>query len=98
MVSRPRSRPRRRRRPRRAPDAGLVRSSSAARALNIVGDRWTLLVLYAAFMGTRRFDDFIRMTGMARSLLVDRLKRLESHGLMDRRPYQHRPVRRVSIS
>jgi DNA-binding HxlR family transcriptional regulator len=74
-------------------EANLVRCSSAARALNIVGDRWTLLALYAAFLGARRFDDLIRVTGMARSLLVDRLRRLETHGLIEKQPYQTRPLR-----
>ena len=71
----------------------LVRASSAARALNLIGDRWTLLTLYAAFMGQTRFDGFIGLTGMARSLLVDRLGRLEAAGVLERRPYQDRPVR-----
>ncbi|ALL14227.1 winged helix-turn-helix transcriptional regulator [Caulobacter henricii] len=71
----------------------LVRNSSAARALNLIGDRWTLLVLYAAFNGVNRFDGFIAMTGMARSLLVDRLGRLEAAGILERRPYQTRPLR-----
>lgn len=71
----------------------LVRNSSAARALNLIGDRWTLMLLYSAFMGVRRFDGFIAMTGMARSLLADRLGRLEACGVLERRPYQDRPVR-----
>jgi len=71
----------------------LVRRSSAARALNLIGDRWTLLVLYAAFMGVKRFDGFVQMTGVARSLLTDRLKRLEAAGVLERRPYQERPAR-----
>ncbi len=71
----------------------LVRKSSAARALNLIGDRWTLLLLYAAFMGVKRFDGFIAMTGMARSLLVDRLGRLEAAGVLEKRPYQTRPPR-----
>ncbi|WP_419254422.1 winged helix-turn-helix transcriptional regulator [Caulobacter sp. ErkDOM-YI] len=71
----------------------LVRNSSAARALNLIGDRWTLLLLYAAFMGVKRFDGFIAMSGMARSLLVDRLGRLEAAGVLEKRPYQLRPVR-----
>ena len=75
-----------------APTA-LVRRSSAARALNLIGDRWTLLVLYAAFMGVKRFDDFVAMTGVARSLLTDRLKRLEMAGVLERRLYQSRPPR-----
>lgn len=71
----------------------LVRRSSAARALNLIGDRWTLLVLYAAFMGVSRFDGFVEMTGVARSLLTDRLKRLETGGVLERRLYQDRPPR-----
>jgi len=77
-----------------APKAtALVRRSSAARALNLIGDRWTLLVLYAAFMGVKRFDGFVAMTGVARSLLTDRLKRLEAGGILERRLYQDRPPR-----
>ena len=71
----------------------LVRRSSAARALNLIGDRWTLLILYAAFMGVKRFDGFVEMTGVARSLLTDRLGRLEIGGILERRPYQDRPPR-----
>ena len=71
----------------------LVRNSSAARALNLIGDRWTLLLLYAAFMGVKRFDGFIAMTGMARSLLTDRLGRLEAAGVLEKRLYQTRPPR-----
>lgn len=77
-----------------APKAtALVRRSSAARALNLIGDRWTLLILYAAFMGVKRFDGFVAMTGVARSLLTDRLKRLEAGGILERRLYQERPPR-----
>jgi DNA-binding HxlR family transcriptional regulator len=75
------------------PAVTMVRASSAARALTLIGDRWTLLALYAAFMGETRFDGFVKLTGMARSLLVDRLGRLESAGVLERRPYQDRPVR-----
>lgn len=71
----------------------LIRRSSAARALNLIGDRWTLLILYAAFLGVRRFDGFVAMTGVARSLLTDRLKRLEAGGVLERRLYQDRPPR-----
>lgn len=71
----------------------MVRASSAARALNLIGDRWTLLTLYAAFMGQTRFDGFVKLTGMARSLLVDRLARLETAGVLEKRRYQERPVR-----
>lgn len=76
-----------------AANAALVRRSSAARALNLIGDRWTLLILYAAFMGVKRFDGFAAMTGVARSLLTDRLKRLEAGGVLTRALYQERPPR-----
>ena len=81
--------------PQKAPAASpaLVRRSSAARALNLIGDRWTLLILYAAFMGVKRFDGFAAMTGVARSLLTDRLKRLETAGVLTRVQYQARPPR-----
>lgn len=71
----------------------LVRANSVTRALKIIGDRWTLLILYRAFMGSQRFDDFQRTTGMARSLLADRLKRLLKAGLIRRELYQRRPAR-----
>lgn len=71
----------------------LVRVSSAARALNIVGDRWSLLILYAAFSGEKRFDGLQKLTGMARSILADRLKRLEEAKVLHRRKYQDRPAR-----
>ncbi|MBI1686588.1 winged helix-turn-helix transcriptional regulator [Caulobacter hibisci] len=70
-----------------------VRASSAARALNLIGDRWTLMALYAAFTGVSRFDGFVAQTGMARSLLTDRLARLEAAGILERRLYQARPPR-----
>jgi DNA-binding HxlR family transcriptional regulator len=54
----------------------LVQANSATRALNVVGDRWTLMILYLAFQRVRRFDDFQARIGLARSLLTDRLKRL----------------------
>jgi len=72
---------------------GRVIASSAMRAINLVGDRWTLLILYSAFLGVRRFDDFRHATGMARSLLVGRLKRLEAAGVLRRSLYQQRPER-----
>lgn len=70
-----------------------VRASSAARALNLIGDRWTLLALDAAFRGVTRFDALVTDTGMARSLLTDRLGRLEAAGVLERRVYQERPRR-----
>jgi DNA-binding HxlR family transcriptional regulator len=66
---------------------------SVARTLEIVGERWTLLILRDAFLGVRRFDDFQRSLGVARNVLHTRLQRLCDHGLLERRLYQERPER-----
>lgn len=66
---------------------------SIARALELVGDRWTLLVIRDAFMGTRRFDDFQRSLGCARNVLTDRLARLVDAEIMRRVLYQEHPRR-----
>jgi DNA-binding HxlR family transcriptional regulator len=66
---------------------------SVARALELIGDRHTVLVLREAFVGERRFDRIQRHTGVARNLLSDRLNKLVAHGILTRRPYQERPVR-----
>jgi DNA-binding HxlR family transcriptional regulator len=66
---------------------------SVARALEVLGDRWTLLVLRDAFSRIRRFEDFQRSLGVARNVLTDRLNRLVDEGILKRVPYQDRPVR-----
>lgn len=66
---------------------------SLARTLAVVGDRWTLLVLRDSFLGVRRFEEFERRLGITRHILTDRLKKLVEHGVLQRVPYQQRPVR-----
>jgi DNA-binding HxlR family transcriptional regulator len=66
---------------------------SIARCLSVVGDRWTLLILREAFLGTRRFEDFQRHLGVTRHRLADRLRRLVKSDVLDRVPYQDRPRR-----
>jgi DNA-binding HxlR family transcriptional regulator len=66
---------------------------SIARALEVVGDRWTMLVLRTAFEGFRRFDDFQQELGVARNVLADRLTRLCDEGVLRRVRYQVRPDR-----
>jgi DNA-binding HxlR family transcriptional regulator len=66
---------------------------SVARALEIVGERWTLLILRDAFLGVRRFDDFQRSLGIARNVLSDRLGRLVEAEVLDRVPTADRPDR-----
>lgn len=57
-----------------------------ARALEIVGERWSLLILREAFMGQRRFNDFERHLGIARNILSSRLKHLVERGVLSREP------------
>jgi DNA-binding HxlR family transcriptional regulator len=66
---------------------------SIAGALEIVGDRWTLLVLREVFLRNRRFEDIQRRLGIARNVLTDRLGRLVDEGVLDRVAYQERPER-----
>jgi DNA-binding HxlR family transcriptional regulator len=66
---------------------------SVARTLEVLGDRWTMLVIRDAFVGVRRFDDFQRDLGIARNVLADRLQRLVDEGVLERHRYQERPER-----
>jgi DNA-binding HxlR family transcriptional regulator len=66
---------------------------SMARTLEVVGERWTLLVLRDAFLGARRFDEFVERLGVARNVLTSRLNLLVDHGILERVPYQARPAR-----
>lgn len=61
--------------------------------LDVVGDRWTGLVVASLFFGLRRYDEISDAIGIATNILSDRLKALVSAGVLKRVPYQHRPVR-----
>src|SRR4051812_7735238 len=63
------------------------RSCPIARALELFGDRWTLLILREVFYGTHRFEGFVAMTGAPRDILASRLARLVDGGLLSKRPY-----------
>ena len=66
---------------------------SIARALDVIGEWWTLLVVREAFRGVRRFDGFVERLGIAPNILTARLRRLVEHGILEERPYQERPPR-----
>ncbi|GAB3561828.1 helix-turn-helix domain-containing protein [Amycolatopsis endophytica] len=55
-----------------------------ARTLDLVGDRWTLLIIRDAMDNARSFTDFQQRTGVARNILTDRLRRLVDHGILKR--------------
>jgi DNA-binding HxlR family transcriptional regulator len=65
-----------------------------AKALEVVGDRWTLLMVRDLLGGARRFQDFqTSLTGIAPTVLSDRLKLMEAHGLITRHFYSDHPPR-----
>jgi DNA-binding HxlR family transcriptional regulator len=66
---------------------------SVAGSLELVGERWTLLIVRDAFLGARRFEDFQRNLGIARNILAARLNLLVEKGLLRRNRYQERPER-----
>ncbi len=57
-----------------------------ARTLDLVGDRWSLLIVRDAMDGARSFGDFQQATGIARNILTDRLRRLVERGILERLP------------
>lgn len=60
---------------------------------DLIGDRWTLLLLIAAFFGLRRYDDFQKQLGIASNILTDRQNRLVAVGIFTRAQYQQNPPR-----
>ncbi len=69
-------------------------ASPLARALDRVGDRWSLLVVEALLDGPRRFGELADVVaGIAPNILTDRLRRLERVGVLRSSPYQERPTR-----
>jgi len=71
-----------------------VNDSPLARALERVGDRWTLLVVDALLGGPRRFNELVEdVPGIAPSVLTQRLRHLEREALMIATPYSERPRR-----
>ncbi len=64
-----------------------------ARAMSVIGDRWTLLILRDCFLGVTRFEDFQKSLGVTRHILASRLKRLVETGVLEKRAYSTRPPR-----
>jgi DNA-binding HxlR family transcriptional regulator len=64
-----------------------------ARALSVVGDRWTLLILRDCFLGVSKFEDFQKSLGVTRHVLSARLKHLVDEGVLKKHEYSKRPPR-----
>ena len=69
------------------------RPSSVSRALEIIGDKWSFMVVREAFFGNRRYDHIQNELGIAPNILTDRLSRLVARGIFHRRLYQRAPER-----
>ncbi len=69
------------------------RACGIADALQVVGDRWSLLVLRELGFGVQRFTGIQANTGAPREILTARLRKLENEGLISRRRYTDRPPR-----
>jgi len=63
------------------------------RLLEIVGDRWSFLIIRDVFYGVRRFDAMQKHLGISKKILADRLSRLQQTGIFKKVPYQQRPER-----
>ncbi len=65
-----------------------------ARTLDVVGDRWTILIVRDLFFGRTRFNQFLESSpGLPSKVLSDRLKKLEEYGLVERSVYCQHPLR-----
>lgn len=80
-------------------DVHMVRKSlehlecSVANTVEIVNDRWTVLILRDVFLGIRRFDQFVDSLDIARNTLSSRLEQLRDAGVLNAEAYQDNPVR-----
>jgi DNA-binding HxlR family transcriptional regulator len=66
---------------------------AVANTVEMVNDSWTILILRDAFLGVRRFDEFVTDLGIARNVLTDRLQRLIDDGMLTTSLYEERPPR-----
>jgi DNA-binding HxlR family transcriptional regulator len=71
----------------------MGRPSSVSRALQIIGDKWSFMVVREAFFGNRRYDKIQSELGIAPNILTDRLSRLVAQGIFHRLLYQRAPER-----
>jgi DNA-binding HxlR family transcriptional regulator len=66
---------------------------SVAQCLEVIGEWWSMLIVRDAFLGVRRFDDFQSRLGISRNILTNRLASLVEAGVLEKVPYQERPLR-----
>jgi DNA-binding HxlR family transcriptional regulator len=71
----------------------MASDSTIAAVAELVGDKWSMLVVRDVFRGVRRFDDLCADLGMSRAVLTVRLRKLVDAGVLTKVPYQERPLR-----
>jgi len=71
----------------------MARTCSIARALDVVGEKWSLLAIREMFLGSSKFNEIQENTGAPRDILADRLRKLEGHGVLQRKLYNEHPPR-----
>jgi DNA-binding HxlR family transcriptional regulator len=70
-------------------DLKLAASCGLPAALDVMGERWSFLILRAALNGLVHFEEFSSELGIARNILSNRLARLVDHGVLQRIPCAH---------
>lgn len=76
-----------------AESAPGVRPCTIAAALEMIGEKWSLLALRELAYGVHRFNRIAAFTGAPRDILADRLRKLEASGLVEKRGYSEHPPR-----
>ena len=70
-----------------------VRACPIARSLDVVGEKWSLLIVRELLLGNNRFAQIAAYTGAPRDILTARLRKLEDAGILERHRYSERPER-----
>jgi DNA-binding HxlR family transcriptional regulator len=73
------------------PSKNQIPPDPVAVAVEVLGDRWTFLILREAFFGVRRYGELQRNLGIARNVLAERLRRLVADGMLERVRYRTDP-------
>jgi DNA-binding HxlR family transcriptional regulator len=68
-------------------------SCPIARVLEVIGERWTILIVRDAILGVTRYENFLARNRIARNVLTARLRVLVAHDILRRSPYRDRPLR-----
>lgn len=76
-----------------APAEEMPRDCTIADALEVVGDRWSLLVVRELSYGQLRYTEIVRNTGAPRDIIATRLRKLVEHGVIARKQYSRHPPR-----